>query len=266
MSYKPTRKLKQYAREAFQLKPGMAVLTSLAIVMIQLASTYLSIYLFPGSDLMNMVLGTVFSFALSVLTCVFEAGMYYMFLNLSRGKESYFGQLLWFFSHEPDRIILASTILAAIAWVTSLPVTIYSLMVKAPTGSEEALNYWLLDYSMKMMTLTFICAGIGILVTIPLRMTYYILADEPEIRSIDALKKSCRMMKGNFGRFLMLQLSFLPWGIFSMFMMFIPLLYVMPYMELANVAFYRDLKGEFTFYHPPVQPLPVFNEEEKTGE
>ena len=38
-------------------------------------------------------------------------------------------------------------------------------------------------------------------------------------------------------------------------MMFIPLLFVLPYLDLSNVAFYRDLKGEFTFYHPPVQPV-----------
>jgi len=255
MNYKPNRKLKQYAREAFQLKPGMAVLASISIVIIQFASTYISLYLFPGNNILNLILGEIFSFALSVLTCVFEAGMYYMFLNLSRGKEPYFGQLLWFFSHEPDRVILASTVLAAIAWVTSLPVTIFSLMAKMPSGSEETLYNWYLNYSMKLMVLMFVCMGIGILVTVPLRMTYYILADEPEIRSTDALKKSCEMMKGNCGRFLLLQISFLPWVVISAFMMFIPLLFVLPYLDLSNVAFYRDLKGEFTFYHPPVQPV-----------
>ena len=67
----------------------------------------------------------------------------------------------------------------------------------------------------------------------------------------DALKKSTSLMKGNYGRFLFLQLSFLPWGILSVLAMYIPLLYVLPYMELSNAAFYRDVRGEYILYHPP---------------
>ena len=54
-----------------------------------------------------------------------------------------------------------------------------------------------------------------------------------------------------FVRFILLQLSFLPWIILSVLAMYLPMLFVLPYMELTNVALYRDIKGEFILYHPP---------------
>ncbi len=243
---KTNKQLKRYAREAFQLKPGMAAGASVTVVLIQFASTFISSALFPGTGAFSIVLGEIFSFGMSVLTCIFEAGMYYMFLNLMRGKESNFGQLLWFFRNDPDRVILASGILALISWVTSLPVTVYSYAAPLPTTQEELLSFY-----MMLTGLSFVCMCIGVLVTIPFRLTYYIIADEPELGSVDALKKSTSLMKGNYGRFLFLQLSFLPWGILSVLAMYIPLLYVLPYMELSNAAFYRDVRGEYILYHPP---------------
>ena len=243
---KTNRQLKRYAREAFQLKPGMAIGASLTVVAIQFASPVITGMLIPATGTLSIILGEIFSFALTVLICLFEAGMYYMLLNLSRGKESYYGQLLWFFTNDPDRIILASAIMALITWLTSLPSTVYSYTAPLPTTQEELINYYLM-----MTAVSFACLCVGILITIPLRLTYYLLADEPELTSIEALKKSVLLMKGNCIRFLLLQLSFLPWALISAFAMYIPFLYVLPYMELSNVAFYRDIRGEYILYHPP---------------
>ena len=52
------------------------------------------------------------------------------------------------------------------------------------------------------------------------------------------------MMKGHIGRYLLLQISFIPWMIASMFTFYIALLWLLPYMEMSAVMFYRDLRGE----------------------
>ena len=243
---KTIKQLKRYARDAFELKAGMVIGASLTVFMIQIAASMLASVLFPGDDILNIILGEIFAFGLTVLTCIFQAGMYYMYLCLSRGKESFYGQLLWFFKNGSDRVILASTVLALISWITCLPSTIYSYTAQEPTTQEELLHYYMVSFALLM-------AGfiVDTLITIPFRLTYYILADDENIMSRAVLKKSCSMMKGHIGKFILLQLSFFPWFFISVFTFYIPMLYVLPYMELADVAFYRDLNGEYIFYHPP---------------
>ena len=243
---KTNRQLKRYALDAFQLKPGMAIGAALSVFIIQFGATLITSMLFPISTVLSIVLGEIFSLALTVLTCLFEAGMYYMFLCLSRGEESWYGQLLWFFQHDPDRIILASTVMAAITWLTSLPFSIYNYTAPIPATQEQMMQYLTTSGALYLASIV-----LGTLIMIPLRLTYYILADEPEISSMEALKKSRELMKGNFVRYVLLQLSFLPWMLLSAIAMYIPMLYVFPYMELTNVALYRDIKGEYVLYHPP---------------
>ena len=244
---KTNRQLKRYALEAFQLKPGMAVGAAVSVFIIQLGATLITSVLFPGNTVLSIVLGEIFSLALTVLTCLFEAGMYYMFLCLSRGEESWYGQLLWFFQHDPDRIILASSVMAVITWIASLPFAIYNYTAPIPTTQEQ-----MLQFVTTSSVLYLVSMALGTLIMVPLRLTYYILADEPELGSMEALKKSRELMKGNFVRFVLLQLSFLPWMLLSAITMYIPMLFVFPYMELTNVALYRDICGEYILYHPPV--------------
>ena len=54
------------------------------------------------------------------------------------------------------------------------------------------------------------------------------------------------MMHGNFGKYLMLKLSFVPLMFLSVFTFYIALLWILPYMEMTEVMFYRDLLGELT--------------------
>ena len=51
-------------------------------------------------------------------------------------------------------------------------------------------------------------------------------------------------MHGNFGRYLMLKISFIPLMFLSVFTFYIALLWIFPYMAMTEVMFYRDLTGE----------------------
>lgn len=77
---------------------------------------------------------------------------------------------------------------------------------------------------------------------------YYSLAnliaiDNEEMSAKDAVNTSKEMMKGNRGSLFLLQLSFIGWGILSVFTLGIGLLWLMPYMQLSTVAFYQKLKN-----------------------
>ena len=84
----------------------------------------------------------------------------------------------------------------------------------------------------------------GIVKTYSYAMTFYILRDNPDLPANDAITESRRMMNGNKFRLFCLHLSFVGWRILSAFTFGILLLWVVPYMETAQAAFYREICRE----------------------
>ena len=82
----------------------------------------------------------------------------------------------------------------------------------------------------------------GIIIGLGISQSEYILAENPDLKATQAIKKSWEMMKGNKWSFFCLGLSFIGWIILSAF---VPAggLFLAPYIEAANAAFYLDRTG-----------------------
>lgn len=235
------RELKNYAKQAMSGKYGILILAFVAVQALALISSMISTALFPGEETIDIVLSYAFTFILTLLINVVAAGMNYMYLNIARGKAYSLNDLFYFYRHHPDRVIVVGFFMAVLNLLTMLPYTIYSnANLPGKDASVEALITWLYTGVVLMI--------VGMIVyqilVIPLEMTYYILADKPELKSTEAMKESLEMMHGNFGRYLMLKISFIPLMFLSVFTFYIALLWVFPYMAMTEVMFYRDLTGE----------------------
>lgn len=235
------RELKNYAKQAMSGKYGILILAFVAVQALALISSMISTALFPGEETIDIVLSYAFTFILTLLINVVAAGMNYMYLNIARGKAYSLNDLFYFYRYHPDRVIVAGFFMAVLNLLTMLPYTIYSnANLPGKDASVEALITWLYTGVVLMI--------VGMIVyqilVIPLEMTYYILADKPELKSTEAMKESLEMMHGNFGRYLMLKISFIPLMFLSVFTFYIALLWIFPYMAMTEVMFYRDLTGE----------------------
>ncbi len=169
-----------------------------------------------------------------------------MYLNVARGREYSYKNLIYFFKNQPDKIIVASFVMAAIAWLTALPAGYYMYVTDPGTTLEQQMA----------VAQTYLMISLGgivlnMLLTIPLTLTYYILADE-NVGGFEALKRSMQLMRGNIGKYILLQLSFLPWYFLSLFTMGIGMIFLMPYIQMTNTMFYRDIKGEIYRQDPPL--------------
>ena len=83
----------------------------------------------------------------------------------------------------------------------------------------------------------------GIIKSFSYAMTPYILADCPDVKAVDAITISRRMMKGHKWEFFVFQLSFLGWMILSMFTLgLLSVFYVDPYYYAAQAGYYVELK------------------------
>lgn len=83
----------------------------------------------------------------------------------------------------------------------------------------------------------------GCILSYSYRMVPYILADEPGIGAIEALKRSRHMMQGNKWAAFVFDLSFIGWYILSIFTLgLLSFFYVNPYKYNANAALYKAIK------------------------
>ena len=121
----PRRELKKYAKEAMSGKYGTIILGFVAVQALAVISSMVSSSLFPGTEKLDIVLGYAFSFILTLLVNVVAAGLNYMYLNIARGKAYSLNDLIYFYKHHPDRVIVATFFLAVLNVLTMLPYTIY---------------------------------------------------------------------------------------------------------------------------------------------
>ena len=84
----------------------------------------------------------------------------------------------------------------------------------------------------------------GIVAALSYSMTFYILADEPDINAKEALEKSKIMMDGHKMDLFLLGLSFIGWALLCILTLGIGLLWLIPYMNVSAAKFYQDRKGE----------------------
>ncbi|MBQ3817385.1 MAG: DUF975 family protein [Clostridia bacterium] len=83
----------------------------------------------------------------------------------------------------------------------------------------------------------------GIVKAYSYSMTFYILADNPELTANQAISESRRMMKGHKFRLFVLELSFFWWYILCGITAGLAYFYVAPYISATKAAFYEDLKN-----------------------
>jgi len=83
----------------------------------------------------------------------------------------------------------------------------------------------------------------GIIAAISYSMTFFIMADDPSISSMDAIDKSKKMMYGYKAKYFFLGFRFLGWILLSILTLGIGLLWVVPYMNISYAKFYEDIKA-----------------------
>lgn len=84
----------------------------------------------------------------------------------------------------------------------------------------------------------------GIIASINYSMTYYILADYPQLTANQAISKSKELMHGYKWKFFCLQLSFIGWIIVGAFTLGILYIWLAPHMLCTNAVFYEYVRSQ----------------------
>lgn len=70
----------------------------------------------------------------------------------------------------------------------------------------------------------------------------YILADNPELTAEEAICRSMRLMDGHKMQIFLMSLGYLCLATLSSLLLFIPMLWLVPYYQVAYVKFYEEVK------------------------
>lgn len=82
----------------------------------------------------------------------------------------------------------------------------------------------------------------GIIAAYRYSMTFYILADHPELGPLEAIQRSKEMMRGNKWKLFCLGWRFLGWALLCVLTCYIGLIWLAPYVQTSLAEFYDDLK------------------------
>lgn len=150
-------------------------------------------------------LGTI---AALVIGGPFELSQSQIALNVSRGKDAVIEQTFDGFKNFVNAFLLYL--------INSIFVFLWSLLLIIPGIIKE------LSYS----------------------MSFYLLADDPELTQDLARAKSVEMMNGNKWRLFCLRFSFIGWYLLGIITCGILMFWVVPYVKCAEAEFYKDLINE----------------------
>ena len=224
---KSSTELKDMAKERLTGHYGLLIG---ALCLISGTSLIVSLLLevaFAGNSICTVIV--------SLLLTIFTTGYIKMLLNISRGQNALLGDLAYGFSHQPDRVILlvilteliaAACVLPGILLLifgvlaNFLPVTVIGILVLL--GGCILAFCLLLSYS----------------------QVYCLYLDAPEKGVIQLMRESRHLMKGHKIRLFYLDISFLGLILLSALTCFLGMFWLMPYMGMTSIQFYRNLLGE----------------------
>ena len=153
-----------------------------------------------------------------------------------------------------------SSIIGGVVNLFILPIFtygLYSIALKVQKGEEIAvsdlfdgfknyLNIFLMSLLQSLFiflwSLLFIVPGI--IKALSYSMAYFIMAEDPDIKPMEALKKSSELMEGHKEEFFCLQLSFFGWFILNLFTCGLLGLWYEPYLYTTYAEFYQSIKEE----------------------
>ncbi len=163
-------------------------------------------YAAPGIVNVIPVVGQLVSIAISPILML---GTTIIYLNLVRGVAPDIKMLFEPFQKDFINVFLMN-------FLISVFVCLWSLLLIVP-GYIKSLSY---------------------------SMANYIMAENREIKFMDAIKQSQAMMDGHKMELFKMHLHFIPWTLLAMITCGIAGIYVVPYMSAATANFYLELKGQ----------------------
>ena len=198
--------LKERAKTSLNGKYGDAILMMIVYFLMELGATFVLGFTGGLLNLSENIINLLSSIVSGIFSGLFGFGMVSYYLKISRNEEVTYKELFSKFDMAIPYI--------SIALVTGLFTILWSLLFVIP----------------------------GIIASISYTLVYMIKLDNPEMSTMEVIRKSKEMMNGHKMDYCVLILSFFGWAILGIFTFGILYLWLTPYMNVTFSNFYNSLK------------------------
>lgn len=181
----------------------------------------------------GILIGFLINFIIVLFGTILTVGQCSFYLNIACNGPYQFSDLFTGFKVHPDKTIITQLIIQLLTTLPILPgvgLLLYSFRA-----------YNIIVVFLLGCFLLILGAGISWWISLKYSQVYYLLLDFPDYSSKELLKMSWKLMKGNVGRLLYLQVSFIPMTLAGLLSFGIGLLFVLPYQNMTYTLFYLDL-------------------------
>ena len=245
--YKTNSQLRTQAREALSGKWGVAILMNLVITGVSI------IFSTNVNENVSISFGSLIGTLLSVLLTVGVSG-FMLKICCGQKDQAAFADIIYGFQSHPGKALLLYllTILYLLPGTLIFALLITVMVFAIFAGSGVSLYAFLYgeayidpDAAISFLGLFLVLAIAFFIYALYIDLTYsmifYVLLDYPDLPTNEIWKRSKQLMKGNRLRLLGLELSFLGWAVLCIFTFGIGFLWLSPYMQASQAAFYLDL-------------------------
>ena len=184
---------------------------------------------------LGIIIGVIISFILIIFGTILSVGQCSFYLNIACDQPYQFSDLFTGFKIHPDKTIITQVIIQLLTLLPLSPAIVVILITTAFYAQNIVISFLVACF------LLIIGAGISWWISLRFSQVYYLLLDFPDYSAMDLLKMSWKLMKGNVGRLLYIQVSFIPLTLAGLLSFGIGLLFVQPYQNMTYTLFYLDL-------------------------
>lgn len=219
---------------------------------------------FLGSVNTNYVLGIVIYFVASLIIdlfmSIFSAGECYIYLNVCTGNEAAVSDIFYGFKGFAGKTILIRFVPVLVMTLAQIPAYLVMQLFSSVAPSADEMFMMLqtgdIDTLMKtseelfpITSLYLILLLFQVVITLAMDVifsqTLFLMLDYPDYSVIDILKYSVKILKGNWGRYLYVKLSFIPWYILGIATCYISYVWSFPYQRATMADFYLELMQNY---------------------
>ena len=179
------------------------------------------------------IIQLMITFIIILLHGILMVGESAFYLNIACNQPYKLSDLFTGFKLHPDKAILIQLFIQVLSLLPMIP-PIVVLVVFFLTSAKAEL---FLIFCILLIIGCFISWGIALSYS----QSYYLLLDFPNYNTKQLLKMSRKIMKGNIGRLLYIQVSFIPMTLLGLISFGLGLLFIKPYQNMTYALFYLNL-------------------------
>lgn len=228
--------IRSKSRRQLKDRMGLAVGTILlSTILLNIVNVMLDI-----TDDNILLFSLLFAIGYLFISAPIQAGRCKFLLNMVQGKEE--PKISDLFSQ--FNIFLKVFTMSLIIFIFQSLIMLISILIIKGLLSADVMSTKLSVSSITLIFMILLAISIFLFfIDIIYSQVNYIMVEEQEIKVIECMKKSRKMMKGFKFKYFKLQISFIGWWIFSIFTLGIATLWVNSYSMLANANFYEEVKN-----------------------